>query len=415
MKNELGDTRLPRYAYFSRVHEEGEVFPCLLQAIDIAYQGVTGSSAAKLPRLEPGDSLAHRLAFVVGETSFDWCKIRAGVTAHISEGTLPRQDVQYFYILDKLGEGGIATVYLACTSSGHVCAIKDFHLRPPPAASAQEREAEENKKRNSLYASVKNEEGRWKEIYAGRFQARIKYLGGKPCLLMPYGHEIADEPGDRWKFLPAIRDELIRFATPSRKRPGYMYKESDLRWRHVLLDAKKDIFLCDLESLKEIEDVMDENESKAASENAVYEQVNILLKPMRHEEAEQITLQWIGSNTNDVVSFICDVEPLHTFLKDFVRGTHNDTDETEKFRGLLVSFFSAAATLGDLSEAKARATLSLISHYRSFREQGAISDSQSDTSVPGLSRLLSADEDNLGKRENVEAINESKKRGKTAA
>ena len=74
---------------------------------------------------------------------------------------------------------------------------------PSFAATDSAREEEEDRRRDSLY------EQRWDELYKDRgFSTRVSDLVGKPCLLLPYGHEIMGEASNRFQLIPAIRDVL---------------------------------------------------------------------------------------------------------------------------------------------------------------------------------------------------------------
>jgi hypothetical protein len=254
-----------------------------------------------------------------------------------------------------------------------------------------------------LIEKAENEERRWTEIYDDRYQARAQCFGGKHCLLMLYGYQVATELDDRWQHVSGIRKELELFAQcrkGAKGRPGYKYKDSDLRWRHALLDTEKKIFLCDLESLVEI----DNTESV---DHIVYNQLAILLKPMRskEEEEEKKTLAWLlRSKTSDVVSFIYSVDVLIEFFKDFSQ------DECGK---ILESLFPSTVTFQGLSaNSKAVVSMCMISHYR--KEQSAKQQceaSQSDTSIPGLQESQSIEEA-LGNGEHPEDANKGRKRRK---
>jgi hypothetical protein len=81
---------------------------------------------------------------------------------------------------------------------------------------------------------------------------------------------------ERIVHLPAFCQELKRLAGL-----GYCYEKTNLRWRHVLLDAESEVFLCDLESLVPARylgvgcDV----------ENMAYEQLRVLLNPEIHSQS----------------------------------------------------------------------------------------------------------------------------------
>ena len=71
-------------------------------------------------------------------------------------------------------------------------------------------------------------------------------MNGIPALLMVYGKQLDAE--QRKANLEVVEKELKRFA-----EMGYVYKDSDLRWRHVVVYNGK-IILIDLESLVAVKD-----------------------------------------------------------------------------------------------------------------------------------------------------------------
>ncbi|CAB9514348.1 expressed unknown protein [Seminavis robusta] len=95
---------------------------------------------------------------------------------------------------------------------------------------------------------------------------RAIMLRGLPSLLVPYGTRIP--MNKRAACLGAIEEQLKRFL-----KAGYVYKESDLRWRHILFlgdgnDEK--VFLADLGSLQTVPP------SDRSDNSKVEEQMNYL-------------------------------------------------------------------------------------------------------------------------------------------
>lgn len=96
----------------------------------------------------------------------------------------------------------------------------------------------------SLKETERNAEmQRWKDLYP-KLNVQETTINGLPALLMNYGHQI--ELSERKKWLSQVEEELHRFA-----EAGFAYKDSDLRWRHVVL-REGEILLVDLESLEDI-------------------------------------------------------------------------------------------------------------------------------------------------------------------
>ena len=193
-----------------------------------------------------------------------------------------------------------------------MCAIKYSHLEGSSATCEAEVAEHEDGERDLLIEAAEEEEKRWNAICDDSFRARAQCLGGKHSLVMPYGHPLAAEVDDRWQHVPAIRKQLELFAQcrkGAKGRPGYKYK--DLRWRDVLLDAEKNVFLCNLESLEVVGDTEEQDE-------LVYEQLANLLWSMRNERGR--------SGTLCLVEFFetCRCGILHLWhigtLKDFFDG-----------------------------------------------------------------------------------------------
>ena len=184
--------QLDRKVFRSKVYEKGEVFPCLLQALYIAFCNAKKLPSREVTVLSPGDEFRERLVFMLGPDSFDWVVIantigkrNTPVRARIDK-KVPDGRTKMFFILDKLGAGQTAATYLACNRGGRVCAIKEYYLAPSFAATDSLREEEEDRERDSLYETARKEQQRWDELYKDRgFSTRVTYLGGKPCLLLP--------------------------------------------------------------------------------------------------------------------------------------------------------------------------------------------------------------------------------------
>ena len=145
------------------------------------------------------------------------------------------------------------------------------------------------------------------------------------------------EASDRFQHIPAIRDELERFAGK-----GFAYKKSDVRWRYVLLDMDKEVFLCDLESLEE----------RDMSGDVVYQQVLSLLEVA---SAEKLDLQRL-----------VDLATTDGFFDDMEK-TIKGTDALNKFFcGLKlgnIQDYLKYVFRGQQSHPKAKATLYMLAHF----------------------------------------------------
>ena len=252
---------VPAVVYSTKPYEGKLVFPCLLQALHIAYQKTTDGNCEIVPRISHNDALGRRLVFKVSRCGFNWVMtprtIKTKEFKAIHASVLPRATSEYYYVLGKLGEGNTAAAYLICNSTGRLATMKDYFMKSPPMGD------EDEGRDDSLFKLVTKEKGMWDALYFGRLTSRVEYLGGYPCLLMPYGHEI--DGSERIDCVPAIKAELEHFANKE-----YRYEFSDLRWRHVLLDAGRKVFLCDLASLEKFD--------ASKSSDVVFDQLEVLLK-----------------------------------------------------------------------------------------------------------------------------------------
>jgi hypothetical protein len=271
--NPCNETIMDNIVYYSKVYKHHEVFPSLLQGLDVAYRYGMKANATHLPNTCHGDNLANRLFFRVSETSFAWVlspkQMKSnGVTSDFVANAqeLPRKKAEVFYFLGKVGEGSNGAVYLACDNSAHLCALKVYHIKPSGAAVDGSREVDEENQCHRRWAEAEEEMAKWKQIYPKQSErVRRLFLSGRPCLLIPYGVEIKDNE-QRSGHLKAVKAELERIA-----EMNLCYNNNDIRWRHVLLDFNNKVFLADLGSLVEIPN----NVSKYA---VVEDQIKLLEK-----------------------------------------------------------------------------------------------------------------------------------------
>ncbi|CAB9515943.1 unknown protein [Seminavis robusta] len=369
------EREVPGVVYYTRVHKGGDVFPCLLQGLHIAYHKALGDNRAPTcVKVEDGDELGGRFVFKVSKGSFAWVltptfeKNTKEPFCAKFDGRIPSAKTEYFYLLGRLGEDRNATVYLACSLGGHVCAVKDYYVMLSHAANEKDREAQEANERYSKYQDAEEEGRRWQELYGGiktsifrsSSISRPLYLGTSPCLLMPYGYEIHNA-ADRWQWVPDVGKELMRFAAN-----GYQYMESDLRWRHVLLNYEKKLFLCDLLSLAECDEAMKTDATK--QKKAVYEQLLILLKPMVDELGDEEivdTLEWIRCSRTLGAVVSC-IEGVETLLDYF----HGFACKGSDLLGYLQALFPQGLAAEDLSE-EAKVCLFMIANFESSKSEAS--------------------------------------------
>ena len=264
------DTDIHAEVYVSPVHEGGLVFPSLISGILVAYEDCdTTSMANELPVVEAGDDLGRRLFVRATEESFSfvWTKKNLFATCEF-----PRANAKNFYMLSQLGKGKAGSTYLVATENGSLAAAKLYVPERSKCDTEEARSKEWDKRIKDLEKKRNNEGALWKKLNLN-YQTRDIKLMGVPALLMPYGTELFSVD-ERWKSLKMVEAELTKYASA-----GYVYEKQDLRWRHVLQDAEKKIFLGDLESLVAIPDDIEPME-------AVKNQLSLLMKRIE-ENAER--------------------------------------------------------------------------------------------------------------------------------
>ncbi|KAG7372596.1 hypothetical protein IV203_018739 [Nitzschia inconspicua] len=335
--DKIRDLPRERILYSSKVYECEKVFPCLLQALHLAYQYARETSAAPILRINNGEAIGNRLAFKVGPLSLDWVKIEGKVRAKVNN-QIPDKHEQCFFFLGPLGLGSKAWTYLGCSESAQVCAIKDYFSSPSFPTTVGKRMSDYEGELSDDLEGAYSEQERWAFIYKDRFTTRVTYLGGKPSLIMPYGYELSS-PEDQWKYLPEIRDEVLRFA-----ELGYIYEYGHLQWQHVLLDSNDKIFFCDLESLEKFRGDVNEE---------VYKQLYMLFEPHMSDIDLPSAFEWVTNALEDVSSFVCRTDTLFRFIRD----------DTMTVTDILVDLFPRNESMENLTH-RAKVVLAMLGYFK---------------------------------------------------
>jgi hypothetical protein len=276
--SEFEETKVNRDIFYSKAYEDREVFPSLVQALEMAYHRCKEIHILKdLPVVHDGDDLGKRIFFKVEEAGCSWVitpqkYMNEGKICdfHANVGELPTKGTTHFYMLGGAREGSEGAVYIACNSSARLCSIKVYRIYKSSAATTEERDLVEAEVSAKCWEKAYNECDYWTQIHEERFKhVRGLYLGGRPCLLLPYGLVI-DAPGERANALLSIEAELLMIA----KNYHLRYTDSNLRWRHVLLDSEGKVFLSDLGSLEPF--IPSETEGIGSIKHVVQEQMEAL-------------------------------------------------------------------------------------------------------------------------------------------
>jgi hypothetical protein len=253
---------------YSRIYQGAEIFPALLQALQLAFDDSLSMDIDEhLPIARHKDSLGGRL-FLKGS---DGCTkfVVTKSTLEADANNFPPKNSKTFYLLAQLGTGKAGTTYLACNSSGRLCAVKMHIPHRSVAATADDRELERNNRYEEEEIRRDQELSRWDALCESNPAFGVK-LCGNPCLVMPYGIEIPSDERTDTRVQAKIKDLLTTFA-----KKGFSYKE--LRWRHILRDYNNNLFLVDLESLESLTDPAKSTKEKWVA-YVVKEQVDELLK-----------------------------------------------------------------------------------------------------------------------------------------
>ncbi|KAG7360014.1 hypothetical protein IV203_035112 [Nitzschia inconspicua] len=215
----------------------------LILAIRCAIESLNVSQEKDVPLNGDGATGACAL---VNESGLCWTKLSSSVK--FDYYNFPPSSSKLFYLWKDLGRGSKGRVFLACNSTGKVCAAKFLLLdqtllhRQEDSPAARRAERERQMEARKVLADL--ECSRWTEAYNGIFgkQVRVVKLNNLWCLLMPYFDPV--QLHERMSVLPAVKTILSDF-----KKKGLRYADDDLRWRHIgMRDGR--VYLFDLGSLE---------------------------------------------------------------------------------------------------------------------------------------------------------------------
>lgn len=245
------DEKKPKI-FMSQVFVDGQVPQALLAALLAShYHSKDNKKNEKLQVVEHDDELSGLFSPKVSTSGMVWTTIRKDVKANYK--MFPRDDTEYFYLLARIGHGSCGKVYLASTMHGCMCAIKLYIPKRSSCFSHAERQEEYQENLKAKAASRDTEMQQWGVLYP-EVKVQRKEINGLPALLMVYGSQL--DRSERKTRMEEVKAELERFA-----EKGLAYKNSDLRWRHVVLVSGR-ILLVDLESLEDISALDDDERVK---------------------------------------------------------------------------------------------------------------------------------------------------------
>jgi hypothetical protein len=134
------DQDLAGTASYSRMHQGSEMFPALLQALQLAYDNsIVMRIEVHLPVARYDEPLGGRLFLKGNDVSTKF--VVTASTLKVVNNDFPAKKSKTFYLLAQLGTGKSGTTYLTCDLSGRLCAVKIYIPKRSVAATADAIEA----------------------------------------------------------------------------------------------------------------------------------------------------------------------------------------------------------------------------------------------------------------------------------
>jgi hypothetical protein len=227
-----------RSVSYSTVYEVSNLVPLFVLAIRCGLKAA--SERSERPLLNHGTQVDGDCAFVHPD-DLEWKKLKSATWNYqgIPQGKI-------FYLWKAPGRGATGKAFLACDSKGAACVLK-FYLYDDAILrklEATQRATVEESKLSETQDLANLEESRWKEVYP-HYSSRVRVVKANKlwALQMPYFKPVPTN--ERLDALSKIKEVLTAF-----KDKSYRYKRSNLRWRHVGLDADNNCVLFDLKSLE---------------------------------------------------------------------------------------------------------------------------------------------------------------------
>jgi hypothetical protein len=129
---------------YSKINEGSEIFPALLQAIQLAYDdSITMQIEVHLPLARHEENLGGRIFLKGDHESTKFVVTKTGLKADAKNFPCAKRS-KTFYLLTQLGAGQSSTTYLACNSTDKLCAVNI--ARRSVASTAPDREVEWNER-----------------------------------------------------------------------------------------------------------------------------------------------------------------------------------------------------------------------------------------------------------------------------
>jgi hypothetical protein len=194
---------------------------------------------------EEGESVDRCMA-MLQESSFSWKTLKCTASYCLQKNWQPNRKV---FLHCVLGHGSSGKVYLGSDINGCMFAVKLYLFDEKIMQSFSQKDNSEEKEKQKMLATKRRDDevAKWKQMYPSYRKCIYGgFLCEVPCLIMPY---VAPIPMNRRvELIDKIEKELQRFAGEQ-----FVYKQSDLRWRHIGLrkdqSGDEKIILIDMESM----------------------------------------------------------------------------------------------------------------------------------------------------------------------
>jgi hypothetical protein len=219
-----------------------KVLTLLLESSLVAVEASKESLMALVP--QEGD-LVKKEYCTLTESGYHW----ETLAANVKYNEVPRFEFcKKFHVLCVLGQGGSGKCLLCSTVTGRMFALKLFLIQPSLSYAEEDRAAAFEESLEATKKIAEEELETWKELASPScFQyCKVLKVNGLNALSMPFFPPLPI--AQRADALQLVKARLDYFA-----EKGYVYNDSDVRWRHVgcryKLNGDLEITLLDMGSL----------------------------------------------------------------------------------------------------------------------------------------------------------------------